>query len=404
MISVEHALQRVLAHCAPRPPITLAVEDALEFVLAEDVTSNIDSPPHDKSLVDGYALRASDVLESARHFKIVEEITAGAIPTRVVTEGAASRVMTGAPIPQGADTVVMIEDTEPIDEDTVRLKQASAKAGSNIMRQGTSLRRGETVVTKDTYIRPIEIGLLSEIGRVEVSVFPQPTVAVVATGNELVLADEMPQVGQIRNSNGPMLCALARRSSAVAVNLGIGRDEPHALHELVTRGLQEDVLVLSGGVSAGVLDLVPSILGQTGVREVFHKVNLKPGKPLWFGVVPSGDVDRLVFGLPGNPVSSLVCFELFVRPALAKLAGRPAVGLCRQSACLAKAHVHKGDRPTYFPAALHPRDSGEHPSVEPLPWQGSADQRTLVAANCLVAFPPGEYTYPAGQIVHVLML
>ena len=169
-------------------------------------------------------------------------------------------------------------------------------------------------------IRPIEVGVLAEVGKTHIAVRRRPRVAVMTSGNELVTADKTPAAGQIRNSNNPMVTALAQRAGADATDLGIARDERDAIRALVDRGLQSDILVLSGGVSAGVLDLVPSVLAEAGVVEVFHKVNLKPGKPLWFGVRG----DTLVFGMPGNPVASLVCFELFVRPAIARNARRSA--------------------------------------------------------------------------------
>jgi molybdopterin molybdotransferase len=237
---------------------------------------------------------------------------------------------------------------------------------------------------------------------VQVRVARRPTLAVLATGNELVPAEQTPAPGHIRNSNGPMLLAAAQAAGAVAVDLKIARDDAQQLRSLIARGLEHDVLVISGGVSAGVLDLVPGVLAELGVQQVFHKVHLKPGKPLWFGVLARGPVDTLVFGLPGNPVSSLVCFELFVRPAIGQLAGRGDTSLVEVAAELAVDYLQRGDRPTYFPARLANVD-GRH-RVEPLRWQGSGDLRTLVQANALAYFPPGERAYRAGETVRVLQL
>jgi molybdopterin molybdotransferase len=209
-----------------------------------------------------------------------------------------------------------------------------------------------------------------------------------------------------------MLLAAAIRAGATAVDLGVGRDDPAALAAFITRGLEADVLVLSGGVSAGVLDLAPKTLASLGVREVFHKVSLKPGKPLWFGILPAGAggkaasggqaVDKLVFGLPGNPVSSLVCFELFVRPALDVLSGRPAQPRAARLARLALPFEHRGNRPTYHPACWATAD-GEL-EVRTLRWQGSGDLRTLAAANCLACFAPGDRSYQVGDAVAILEL
>jgi molybdopterin molybdotransferase len=227
---------------------------------------------------------------------------------------------------------------------------------------------------------------------------------VLATGDELVPAGETPGLGRIRDSNGPMLAALVRRAGARPVALGVARDDEDHLRALVLRGLKEDVLLLSGGVSAGTRDLVPQVLAVTGVKAVFHKVRLKPGKPLWFGVRPAvrpSYPDTLVFGLPGNPVSSLVCFELLVRPALAQLAGMPSASP-HMSAVLAAPHSQRGDRPTFFPAEFLP---GRKPIVvRTLPWKGSADLQTLAKAHCLICFPAGDRDFLEGDTVEIRLL
>jgi molybdopterin molybdotransferase len=271
-------------------------------------------------------------------------------------------------------------------------------------------------------IRPAEVGILAEVGRTEVEVFPRPRVAIVSTGNELIEVQARPAASQIRNSNGPMLAAAARRAGAIPLPLGIARDEPADLRAKIGQGLAAEVLVLSGGVSAGVLDLVPGVLRDLGVEQVFHKVSLKPGKPLWFGIQspksrvqsPKPDIPdlgpwtldegpRLVFGLPGNPVSSLVCFELFVRPAIARLAGRdPSVGLRRLPARLACDFEHRGERPTYFPAALERRD--DRLCAKLVRWRGSGDLRALTEANSLAIFDAGERHWRAGDAIDVLLL
>jgi molybdopterin molybdotransferase len=403
MISVEEALQSVLKNACAKAPVTVSLEQALGCVLAEDITSDLDSPPHDKSLVDGYAVLAADAQSTPVELIVGEEVMAGEIPSRPVTSGTATRIMTGAPIPAGADAIVMVEQTELVDGDaaTVRLAKQPVQVGQHIMRRATSLQRGDVVLTRGARLRPIEIGLLAEVGRPQVSVFPSPNVAVLSTGNELVPVDECPAAGQIRNSNGPMLGALVQRAGGRHIDLGIGRDEQNSLAQLVGRGLEADVLVLSGGVSAGALDLVPGVLAERGVDQVFHKVDLKPGKPIWFGVLADPNGDKLVFGLPGNPVSSLVCFELFVRPAMVRLAGGCADRLPTQLARLTNDHRHRGDRPTYFPSRLRCVDGQSH--VELLAWKGSADLRSLSSADCLAFFPKGERAYRAGDEIDVVL-
>jgi len=422
MLEIDDALKLVLDKTQPLAPRRVAAQDALGLVLAESVTSDIDSPPHDKSIVDGYAIVAADAAQAGAELTILEEITAGQSPTRTIARGTTSRIMTGAPLPQGADAVVMVEKTELLAGDQsvgvpasaglpstppeggtpaverVRILQSNVKSGQNIMRRASSLARGQQVLQPGARLRAIEVGLLHEVGWHQALVHPCPRVAVLATGDELAPADAVPGPSQIRNSNGPMLAGLVQQAGGEAVDLGIGRDQTDELRRLCEQGLECDVLVISGGVSAGVLDLVPTVLESVGVERVFHKINLKPGKPLWFGIKAS----TLVFGLPGNPVSSLVCFELFVRPAIARLAGSEDGGLQRTSARLGSDYYHRGDRVTMFPAALRRESSAL--IATPLDWRGSGDLRTLADAQGLIHFPAGERRYATGDEVSVLLL
>jgi molybdopterin molybdotransferase len=398
MFSVAEALELVLGECRPLAPVEMPAIEAVDLTLAEEVASDIDSPPHDKSMVDGYAIRAADLVAGRADFEVVEEVTAGAVPAREIAAGQATRIMTGAPIPAGADAVVMIERGRESGPDRVELSDRPPSPGQNIMRRGTAFVRGTVVVPAGAKIRPLEVAVLCEVGRARVEVVPRPTVSILATGNELVPADRTPAAGQLRNTNGPMLAAAVAKAGGIANLMDIARDERDALAAAISSGLAADVLVLSGGVSAGVLDLVPGVLAELGVEQVFHKVDMKPGKPLWFGVRRRGAAGRqtLVFGLPGNPVSSLVCFELFVRPALARLAGRkddPKV----VPAALTQSFTQRGDRPTYYPARLEFTQGAFH--VTPVAWKGSADLAGLVPANALAHFPAGERQFEAGEIV-----
>lgn len=409
MLTVADALKLVLEHATPLPPQPVARDEALGLVLAEDIASDVDSPPHDKSLVDGYAVVAADLASGAAKLSILEEVVAGKVPTQRVVPGTATRIMTGAPLPEGADAVVMVERTELHPGGGTGLGQVSVvqervKPGQNIMRRAASLKRGQAVLAAGHLLRPIEVGLLAEVGCATVKVIPCPTLAVLSTGDELVPSDQTPGPGQIRNSNESLLVACAQRAGATPRGLGIGCDNRDDLRRLISDGLRSDLLVLSGGVSAGVLDLVPSVLAELGVEKVFHKVQLKPGKPLWFGVLRRGanQPATYVFGLPGNPVSSLVCFELFVRPAVARLAGRPAEGLHRATARLVSDYAHRGERPTYHPSIW--RQCADSPTVEPLDWAGSSDLAGLVKANALACFPAGDQVHPAGSVIDVLLL
>jgi molybdopterin molybdotransferase len=406
MLSVEEALEQVLDHAHARPAAVRAVGEARGLALAEDVISDVDSPPYDKSVVDGYAVRAADLPAGEAELDVLEEVTAGAVPTREVTRGSATRIMTGAPIPAGADAVVMIEHSRLVTGGArgqrVQITGKPPVVGQNIMRRAISMQRGQIVLAAGRALRAIELGVLAEVGRSSISAVGRPRLAVLATGNELVPATQTPRAAQIRNSNGPLLLASSEAAGATAIDLGIARDTVESLREAIARGLQSDVLIISGGVSAGVLDLVPATLAELGVRQVFHKVSLKPGKPLWFGVLPNRAGDKLVFGLPGNPVSSLVCFELFVRPAIGRLAGRGDASLERLSAELAMPHVHRGERPTYHPARLEVTEGRQQ--LRPLRWQGSGDLRTLIEANALACFPAGDREYPAGESILALRL
>jgi molybdopterin molybdotransferase len=386
------------------------------LVLAEEIRSEVNSPPYDKALMDGYAVRSADRQPERR---ILEEIAAGAVPRLPVTPGAASRIMTGAPIPDGADAVVPIEQTELVDESTVRLQRVENSARQNVLPLGASMRAGDVVLHTGSMLRPIEIAILAEIGRAEVQAIPRPRVAILATGNELVAVNETPAQGQIRNSNGPLLAAAANRAGAEAIELGIARDEPDDLRRWIEQGLAADVLVLSGGVSAGKFDLIPATLSEVGVEQVFHKLALRPGKPLWFGVKRDGDRPVLVFGLPGNPVSSLVCFELFVRPAIAKMSGLGFVSLPVVAARLNDAFDIGGGRAAYLPAVVSRGGftafqgsglaraselmSAGNLTASLLPWQGSADLATLARANGLARFSAEKQQLAAGSLVEVML-
>jgi molybdopterin molybdotransferase len=376
-------------------PLTPAVPG---LVLAEDIASDLDMPSGDTALMDGYAVRCLDLAGGPRVLSVVEEVTAGCLPEVRLGPGQATRIMTGAQLPEGADAVVMVEHTRSIGESRVEVTDPSLTPGQHILTRGREMRRGETVLTAGTVLRPPEIGLCATLGRPTVQVYPLSQVAVLATGNELVEVDQAPAAGQIHNSNGPMLCAQVWRAAGRPLALGIARDQLESLRPLVAEGLRADVLVLSGGVSAGIADLVPVALQEAGVEQRFHKVAMRPGKPIFFGVRGK----TLVFGLPGNPVSSLVGFELFVRPALRRLAGHADPGPSLVRALLAEDFACSSDRPTYHPALLETHE--ETWRVQPMPWFGSSNLRSITRANAFVLFPAGDHRHRAGQIFPVLQV
>ena len=410
MLTVQQALGAVLKETQPLVPVCVDLAEALGLVTAEEAVADVDSPPFDKALMDGFAVRSADLASGEARLRIVEEITAGMTPSKPVTGGCTIRIMTGAPLPDGADAVIKIEDAR-IDADGrfVAIRTAPVEPGRHLLKRGASLKKGERVLAAGRLLRPQELGALAEVGRHRLLVRPRPSVAVLATGDELVPIDGKPGPGQIRNSNETMLSAQTVRAGGVPVGLGIARDNRAELRERIQAGLCSDVLLLSGGVSEGTHDLVPSELASIGVRNVFHKVNIRPGKPLWFGIwnragsvsdTAGGDL-TYVFGLPGNPVSSLVCFELFVRSCLRRLMGLEPAEPQPIPARLAAEHVARGERPTYNPARVTWDRNGL--TVEPVRWHGSSDLQATVDANAMAVFPGGDATYSAGEAVDVIL-
>ena len=293
--------------------------------------------------------------------------------------------------------------------EVVRIETTPTVAGRNVLPRGASVREGQGVLSAGRLLRAQEVGALAELGRGVVSVYRRPGVAVLATGDELVAIDEMPGPGQIRNSNETMLVAQMRQLGMEVRPLGCARDSLGDGGGRVGVGLRALLLLLSGGVSAGKVDLVPRVLAELGVREVFHKVQIKPGQPLWFGVAERGVSDAVsaggggpcyVFGLPGNPVSSMVCCELFAKTALRKLRGEREPGPTVVWARLGRAHRQTGGRPTYHPAYLEYQQEG--PVVSTVPWVGSADLCATVAANAMVLFPEGDRVFEVGSGVEVI--
>jgi molybdopterin molybdotransferase len=407
MITIAEALEKIAAATAPIGTEHVALEQLIRRRLAEPLLADIDSPPHDKSLMDGFAVRTSDVARLPVELRVLETVTAGEVPKQVVTTGTATRVMTGAPIPAGADCVVMLENTSAVgssdSKSHIRIERGQYASGHHLLKRGRSMRTGERIFDRGHILRPHDLGLLAEIGQTQVLVYRRPAMAILSTGNELVPPESRPGAGCIRNSNGPMLAALGRSSTREIRELGIARDNLAELCDRIRSAESADVLVISGGVSEGLVDLVPAALQECGFKEVFHKVSIKPGKPIWFGVSEIAGRRRYAFGLPGNPVSSLVCFEIFVRVALERLTGNSLTARTTHWARLGTIHSVRGPRPTWWPANLIHDPLGAA-VVHPLSWHGSSDLRCLGAADCLAFFPAREEDYNEGELVRVLPL
>ncbi|TWT58417.1 Molybdopterin molybdenumtransferase [Thalassoglobus neptunius] len=403
MLSVIEALDLIRDRVLPGETSVKPLSETLGHTVAESILSPIDSPPFDKSMMDGFAIRTEDFAQGAIPLSLVGQITAGESSDSPLQSGETVQIMTGAPIPPNVDAVVPVE-LSSVENGVVHLNvdPAQLRSGWNIIPRGSNMQQGIEVLSTGSSIRPQEIALLGEIGKANLRVHHRPRVAVLATGNELVDVGEDPGPGQIRNSNALMLAAQVESCGAIPVVLGIARDNRDDLRDKVQAGLECAMLCLSGGVSAGTLDLVPSVLAEAGVEPVFHKLAMKPGKPIWFGSRnDAANGPCYVFGLPGNPVSSMVCFELFVRTALRKFCGDTQTDVPLQNAHLKRDFQQRGDRQVWFPSTLE--FEGGKAVVNPVDWKGSSDLRSTLLANCSAVFDAGDNLYQAGELVNVLV-
>ena len=416
MIPIEEAFQHIVRTVKPLGVEEISLDQVVGRILAKDVCADIDSPPFAKSMMDGFAVRSEDINGGRQHLEIIGTVVAGESSDETVQSGQAIQIMTGAPIPRGADAVVMVELTtetpSPRDhrgssDRWVSISLDQITAHKHISAQGSNFSAGQVLFPKGHQIRPVDIGLLAEAGQGTVSVSRQPRVGVLPTGDELIDCSQVPTGSQIRNSNGPLLRAWLRSFWGQSecgfgfdvVDLGIGADDHAALRAKIETGLEQDLLLLTGGVSAGTRDLVPEILAELGVEQVFHKVRVKPGKPIWFGQLNRDGKQTIVFGLPGNPVSSLVGVHLFVRLAIKRMLGIESTGPDTRLKCkLTQAHQTRGDRPTYWPGKLVATDQVQR-QAEPLIWKGSSDLFSLGQAEGLIFFEADSKDHLAGEQV-----
>ena len=319
-LSVAEAQAEVLRHADRRTVETVTLERALGRVLVEDVRANRNQPPYDVSAMDGFAVRSADLASVPAVLAVIEDIQAGDLPKQTVGAGQCARIMTGAPVPKGANAVIRVEDTQPLADGRIEFQKA-VKTGNDIRKLGESLRNGQTVLTAGTEVTPGVIGVLATVKAAQIAVFGRPSVAILSTGNELEALDEPLDPYKIPNSNSYALMGQVQALGIEPTLLGIARDDPDELARYVKRGLDHehfDVLLVSGGSSVGVHDHVRPTLEALGVTMRFWRVEMRPGHPIAFGTTVNGG---LVFGLPGNPVSSMVCFEQFVLPALRQIMG-----------------------------------------------------------------------------------
>ena len=391
LISIAEARERVLDESSTLPSEEVPIEDALGRVLVEDARAAEDLPPFDSSAMDGFAVIAGPAAELA----VVGESRAGHPTDRALAAGEAIRISTGAAIPPGADAVVPIERVEVEDG---RVTVPVTERGANVRRSGEDLRSGEAVIAAGTEIGPAEVAVLAALGHPTARVGGRPRVAVLVTGDELVAPGEPLAPGQIRNSNGYAIAALASRVGAHVLPPRIVPDDREATERALSEALDStDVVCVSGGVSVGPHDHVKPALAALGVEERFWGVRLKPGKPTWFGVRHG----KLVFGLPGNPVSAMVTFHLFARPALRRLAGADPDDL-RTTAIADVALPRAAERDQVIRCRLSLRDDGWH--VEPTKAQGSHVLSSMLDARAFALVEAGDGEIAAGERARIELL
>ncbi len=413
MISVEQALEKILACVDVLEEEERPILDCLGQVLAEDVYSSIDVPPLDNTAMDGYAVRSRDTRnaskESPRFLSVIGMVAAGSISECEVKPGTAVRIMTGAPIPKGADSVVRFEDTDEAQRqsssDGIGIL-CEAEVGLNIRRAGEDITKGSIVLSKGVVIRPSEVGVLASLGLSKVMVIRRPVVAILATGDELVDINQPLPLGKIYNSNTYSVAALVLRYGGIPRILGIALDSEDSLVARLRQGLDADMLITTGGVSAGDYDVVKDILAKEG-EIAFWTVRMKPGKPLAFGTIRGVSKTGIVknvphLGLPGNPVSSMVTFELFVRPAILKMMGKRNLAKPTIEAVIEDSVVNSDGRRILARAVVRERD-GKYFARLTGP-QGSGILTSMSLANGLVIIPEDKEGVEAGDVVQVMML
>ena len=404
MLPVGEALKITLAQARPLSPVTLPLSRARGAILASDITAREPLPPFPASTKDGYAVVAAD---GPGDYPLVGEVSAGSLAGLTVQPGTVAYITTGAPLPEGADAVVMIEETERVGNGsssaTVRINQR-VQPGADVRPVGVDVVEGQVVLAAGERLDAAEIGLLATAGVVEAPVYPRPRVAVLSTGDELIEPGNPLGPGQIRDSNRAMLVAAIDAVGGVPVDLGISGDSQEALETRVQEGLaQADILISSGGVSMGELDLVQPLLEHAGTVH-FGRVRMKPGKPVTFATADYKGKRRLIFGLPGNPVSSLVTFYLFAVPALRKMAGWHNPELRRVQARLAQPLPLDAFRPEFHRATLRWEDEQACFVAASTGSQASSRLLSMRTANALLALPQREGTLAAGELVDALLI
>jgi molybdopterin molybdotransferase len=388
LISFEEAYSIVMNSAFETEVETIAFTSSLDRVLMADITSDMDMPPFNKATVDGFACKRTDL---GAELELIEIIPAGSQPKKSVSENQCSKIMTGAAIPEGADMVFMVEDSSVLISGKVKFTGSSSK--DNISPRGEDISSGDIVLEKGRLIKPQDVALMALAGCTAVRVTRLPVVSVISSGNELVEPSEKPGSSQIRNTNSYQLMAQIKRAGAVGKYLGIARDDEAATYDIICQAISEsDVVLITGGVSMGDFDFVPSVLERAGVRLLFSRINIQPGRPTIFGAHKKA----LVFGLPGNPVSSFIQFELLVRPMLCKMMGyswQPVVTSLPMEISLSR---KTADRKGLIPVII--TADGK---VSPVEYHGSAHISAFSMASGIITLPVGKKYVEKGEIVSV---
>ena len=400
MITVDEALEKILSHIQPLGFEKVSILEALGRVIVEDMIAPRDLPPYDNSGMDGYAVRYEDIRDASEknpvRLEVIEDLRAGFISKKIVQKGQAIRIMTGAPIPKGADAVVPVEETERGNGFVFILK--TGFPGGYIRRAGEDVKRGDLVISAGDLIRPSEIGMLASMGRSFVSVYQRPSVAILCTGEELVDVGENLNGVKIVSSNSYTLAAQVRECGAIPIQLGIAKDRKDEIKEKVLQGLRSDVFISSAGVSVGDYDFVRDVLKELGVEMIFWRVAMKPGKPVAFWMFDG----KPAFSLPGNPVSSMITFEQFVRPSLLKMMGHRQIFRPVIEAIL-KEDIRKELGKRHFVRAMVSFEKDGYCVTTTGP-QGSGILRSMVKANGLIIIPESQEIVRAGEKVKVQLL
>jgi molybdopterin molybdotransferase len=408
VMDFDAALAMVLEHAArvSAPGVErVSLSESRGRVLAEEVRADRDQPPFDRSTRDGFAVRAADLAED-RVLRVVGQVKAGEVwRGGAIEQGCAVGIMTGAPVPEGLDAVVMVERVlRVVGSDGIRVVAGMEMLpGENVVPRGAEARAGARVLTVGSEMGAAEIALAASCGWAEIAVFARPKVAIVATGDELVEVNEVPEAWQIRNSNGYSLKALVEGAGGFGGRLKVARDVREEVWERVAQGRMFDLMVLSGGVSMGEYDLVEEVLAEFGAEFFFTGVRMQPGRPVVFGRLPERDGAKACyfFGLPGNPVSTQVTFHCFVEPMLRAMGGAGVAGPRFVQATLSEDVAGKAGLTRVLPARL--TSDRVTPSVQLVGWQGSGDLGANARANCYAVLPPEVERFAAGDVITVLL-